>query len=379
MLFGYTARNCVQQRNKLVESAKQGEFFEPTVDIEPQRVEKQTWASLERARTLSEDHVAADIYGRRLDDIELDFLLLESLGQPKRLRPIAARRFGTGASVVDIEHSKTTLGQLAKRMLVAINRNADPAVVPARSDTGYSLERLVLGAAGHVGLDIDVRVEPGLTANAAAGDRTVFLSDRLFGRIEARRVAVHEVFGHLVSAYNGRTQPFGIFAIGTGNSFEDQEGVAIYLEEIAGLLDGNRLRMLAARVLVTDAMHQGARFGAVVRHLMIEHGFEPAQAVALCQRAFRGGGVARDAVYLRGWLRVRRAILAGQASLAELQIGKVSLGDLPTIRLLRQEGLVRDGIYTPSFERSLGITGAGTSLDTSPPSFVTSLTKLDAT
>ena len=61
-------------------------------------------------------------------------------------------------------------------------------------------------AAG-VGLAVEVRVEPRLSAGAATGERTVFIAARRFGRNEARRLAVHEVFGHLLAAANGREQP----------------------------------------------------------------------------------------------------------------------------------------------------------------------------
>ena len=223
-LHGHTARGSVSQRHELIDAARRGEFIDPVFEEKPQRVDELLWRGLETARDLAVDHPASEIYLRRLEDIELDFLLLEALGQPKRLRPLAVRRFGTGRSIVDKERSSTTLAEFARRMLSAVERNADPAVVPARSEDGYSVERLVQGAAHHVGLDIAIRVESGLMANAAVGDRTVFLADRIFGRIEARRVAVHEVFGHLVSAYNGRTQPLGIFAIGTGRSFRRSRG-----------------------------------------------------------------------------------------------------------------------------------------------------------
>ena len=196
---------------------------------------------------------------------------------------------------------------------------------------------------------------------------------------EARRLAVHEVFGHLVSAFNGRTQPLGVLAIGTAGSYGDQEGVSLYLEELAGLLDASRQRTLAGRLLATHAMHSGVSFGDAARTLVLEQGFSPADAVTLCERSFRGGGVARDAVYLGSWLRVRNAVSHQRTSLGELQLGKVSLSALPELRRLIGEGLVRQPTYLSNLARSLGATGVGTRSDTLPPSLATSLTRLEAT
>ena len=237
----------------------------------------------------------------------------------------------------------------------------------------------MMAYAKHVGLHIAVRVDPDLIANAAVGERTVFIADRRFGAREARRLATHEVYGHLVSAFNGRTQVLGVLAIGTAGSYGDQEGVAIYLEELAGLLTPSRQRTLAGRLLATHAMHAGVSFGDAARALVSEHGFSAAGAVTLCERAFRAGGIARDAVYLTSWLRVRRAVLDGETHLGELQLGKISLSALPEVRRLVREGLVTHPIYLSNLARSLGSTGAGTRPDTSPPSLATSLTRLDAT
>ena len=111
----------------------------------------------------------------------------------------------------------------------------------------------------------------------------------------------------------------------TAGSFGDQEGVALWLEESAGAMDGHRLRTLAARVLATDGMHRGASFGEIARLLHLDHGFRPAHAIAIAERAYRGGGVARDVGYLAGWLRVRSAILARDVTLDELRSGRVGL------------------------------------------------------
>jgi uncharacterized protein (TIGR02421 family) len=291
---------------------------------------------------------------------------------------MAARLFGTGSERLFDDEDRTAL-DAAHEVLSNGPVDEEAKTIPATAAGRVSLRELMLAYAKHVGLHIAVRVDPTLIANAAVGERTVFIADRAFGAHEAQRLATHEVYGHLVSTFNGRAQQLGVFAIGSAGSYGDQEGVAIFLEDAAGLLDLNRKRTLAGRVLATHAMHAGVSFGDVARTLLHEHDFSPVEAVTLAERAFRAGGVARDAVYLTSWLRVRKAVLESSVTLDELQLGKVSLASLPEVRRLRAEGLVNPPTYLSNLARSRGWTAAGTRSDTSPPSLATSLTRVDAT
>ncbi len=348
----------------------------PVVNGAPTRV---AFAALDRARSMARDAEAGALYLARLDEMELEIALIEALGDTKRVRPIALRRFGSGESVIDVAGRATTLGAVARALLTTTAPTPEKPVVPATGDAAVTLERIVRHVAARARLDIDVKLVKGLVAGAAAGDHTVFIADRTFGRREALRLAVHEVEGHLVAAANGFAQPFGLFVFGTAGALEDQEGLALALEEAYGLLDGERLRNLAGRVVASDAVHAGARFGDAALMLVREFGFSASTAVSIAERAYRGGGIARDVIYLRGWLAVRAALDAGETTIDELRIGRVSLGALQEVRRLRRLGLVRAPRHIPSFSRNLASTFFGTSFETSPPSLVTSLHRFDAT
>lgn len=378
LLVGATTHSDPTERARLAAAVARNEHAKPRWEWRPVQIESNVWRALDHARHLAERSVAATLYLPRLEEIETELLLLESLGQSKRVRPMAARLFGTGGECV-FDDDPTTLLDVAHDILSHTQADDEPKTVPAASVSGDNVHDLMLSYARQVGLHIAVRVDPGLIANAAVGERTVFIADRLFGAREAQRLAAHEVYGHLVSAFNGRTQQLGVLAIGTARSYGDQEGVSLLLEELTGLLDGSRRRTLAGRLLATHAMHAGVSFGDVVRTLVFEHAFAPIDAVTLGERAFRGGGVARDAVYLSGWLRVRNAVVGGHANLRELQLGKVSLCALPEVRRLMAEGFVTQPIYLSNLARSFGSTASGTRPDTSPPSLATSFTRLDAT
>ncbi len=378
LLVGSTTHSDPAERHRLTRCIARAEHAKPRWEWRPVAVERSVWRELARARELAADSEAPDLYLPRLEELETELLLLESLGRSKQVRPMAARLFGTGGERV-FPDVKQTILDAAHEILADTPLEQEQKTIPASSTDGVNLHDLMLAYAKHVGLHIAVRVDPDLIANAAVGERTVFIADRRFGAHEAQRLATHEVYGHLVSGFNGRTQTLGVFAVGTARSYGDQEGVAIYLEELAGLLDPCRQRTLAGRLLATHAMHAGVSFSDAARTLVSEHDFSAAGAVTLCERAFRAGGVARDAVYLTSWLRVRRAVARGETNLGELQMGKVSLSALPEVRRLAREGLVRQPTYLSNLARSLGRTGAGTRSATLPPSLTTSLTRLDAT
>lgn len=368
-------RGTREERARLLARHQRRERLDPRWAIAAEPVPHATRRALEEARALAPEVEGAQLYLARQDELELELDLLESLGDSRRTRALARRRWPTGRTEVTLDR-RVTLRTVADAVLEEARVDAvEPPTVPAKE-----LAHMVAAIAAHAGISLEVKIEPGLVANAAAGERTVFLADRRFGAREAQRLAVHEVLGHLVAAANGRAQPLALLSVGTAGAFEDQEGLALSLEEHAGLLDDRRARTFAARVIVTDAVHDGADPSELVVVLERDHGFGAEEAIALVERAFRGGGLARDASYLFGWVRVRRAIARGQTSVEELRWGKVGLGALEGLRALLGQGALRPpGPHRPSLAASLTATGPGTSALTSPPSFAASLMRFDET
>jgi uncharacterized protein (TIGR02421 family) len=344
-------------------------------------VDASLWRLLETVETHVANTLGEDLYLGRLAELELELSMIDALGEPKKIRPLAARRFGDGRAKVDLPGGPLPLARLARALLDSLPHREEPREVPAASEPGRpSLSALMAAVAQSAGIPrVEVKVEPRLTAGAATGDRTIFLADRRFGRRESLRFAVHEVLGHAVAAANARDQPIRLFEVGTAGSFSAQEGVALWLEEKAGVLDAYRLRTLAARVLATERMHSGASFGETARFLYREHGFSALDSVSIAERAYRGGGVARDAGYLSGWLEVRSALALGTTTLDALRVGRVGIAVASMLDELIAMGLARAPRYRPSLARSLPLTEGGTSFETSPPSFAASFTMLEET
>lgn len=158
----------------------------------------------------------------------------------------------------------------------------------------------------------------------------------------------HEVGVHVLTFINGSQQGLGIFGAGLAGYEGLQEGLGVFAEFAIGGLTVPRLRLLAARVLVVQAMLDGADFIQCHRLLRREHGFSSQGAFNICARIFRSGGLTKDAIYLRGFGQVLRRIAEGKP-LDPLWYGKIAEHHVPVVEELRARGMLRPPAATPEF------------------------------
>lgn len=167
-------------------------------------------------------------------------------------------------------------------------------------------------------------------------------------RHRAEALLNHEIGTHALTYHNGGAQPFRQLQVGLAGYDELQEGLAVLSEFLVGGLSGSRLRLLAARVLAAHSLVDGATFPEVFRLLHQTHGLTQRSAFTVAMRIFRGGGLTKDAVYLRGYLQVLEHIRNG-GELDSLFIGKVAAHHLPLIRELSHRRILRPMRHRPWF------------------------------
>ncbi|QDV26545.1 hypothetical protein Q31a_49190 [Aureliella helgolandensis] len=158
----------------------------------------------------------------------------------------------------------------------------------------------------------------------------------------------HEIGTHLLTYFNGRCQPFRQLYAGLAGYEELQEGLAVLSEFLVGGLTRHRLRTLAARVLAVHWMASGRSFAWLFAQLNQTHGFSQRQAFSTALRVFRGGGYAKDLIYLRG-LRDLLTYLASGHDVEPLYVGKIGLRHVPFIQELRRRGIVTPPRILPRF------------------------------
>jgi uncharacterized protein (TIGR02421 family) len=175
-------------------------------------------------------------------------------------------------------------------------------------------------------------------------------------RIPRRRVEAllqHEIGTHLVTRYNGHHQPFQQLEVGLAGYDGFQEGLAVLAEYLVGGLSRSRIRVLAARVVGAHRMLNGAFFIDTFRALNHNYDFSQRTAYTIAMRLYRGGGLTKDAVYLRGLLQILRYLREG-GELEPLFIGKVASAHLPMISELAMREIIKPPALRPRYLENAG-------------------------
>lgn len=165
-------------------------------------------------------------------------------------------------------------------------------------------------------------------------------------RIEA--LLAHEVGTHILTYFNGQAQPFRQLYTGLPDYEELQEGLAVLAEYLTGGLTGARLRMLAARVVAASMVQEGAEFSDVFRALHAHYRFPQKTAFNITLRVFRGGGLLKDMIYLRGLKRVLDHLGKG-GEFQPLLVGKFGAGHLAIIRELQWRKVLTAPFLKPRY------------------------------
>jgi uncharacterized protein (TIGR02421 family) len=158
----------------------------------------------------------------------------------------------------------------------------------------------------------------------------------------------HEVSVHLLTWFNGAAQGLTVFRTGLSGYEGVQEGLGVFAEWAVGGLTASRLRLLAGRVVAVDMMLGGADFIEVYRRLNGDFGFGKRSAFDITARIFRSGGLAKDAIYLKGFRYVLDRVAAGD-SLDPFWLGKIAPDHVPAIEELLQRKLLQPPLLAPEF------------------------------
>jgi uncharacterized protein (TIGR02421 family) len=149
----------------------------------------------------------------------------------------------------------------------------------------------------------------------------------------------HEVGTHVVTYSNGLAQPFKIFASGLAGYEALQEGLAVLAEYVCGGLTRARARVIAGRVVAVNALVERADFVEAYRCLVGDYGFPRHTAFIMTVRVYRGGGLTKDAQYLRG-LHHLLGYLRGEGTIEPLFVGKLGLAHITAVQELVLRGVL---------------------------------------
>ncbi len=173
-------------------------------------------------------------------------------------------------------------------------------------------------------------------------------SDLSLAPSRVRPLLAHEVGTHLVTYYNGRMQPFQQLYSGLAGYEELQEGLAVLSEYLVDGLTRGRIRQLAARVIAVRQLVDGASFIETFRSLTKDYRFTERTAFSITMRVHRGGGLTKDAIYLRGLQAILRYVQKG-GDLNTLLVGKMAVEHIPIIEELQYRNVLKPPPIVPRY------------------------------
>jgi uncharacterized protein (TIGR02421 family) len=188
-------------------------------------------------------------------------------------------------------------------------------------------------------LSASVHLRHDIVALMVSRDQLLVPETRRLAPARVEPLIHHEVGTHLLTWWNGHVQPLRMLADGLGGFTETQEGLGVLAELLWGGLTPNRLGELAARVIAARSVIDGATFRETFGDLHEARGLAAARAFDLAERVHRGGGLVKDAGYLRGLQRLVVYLQQG-GDLDPLLVGKPALDDVDDIAALLERGIL---------------------------------------
>lgn len=296
-----------------------------------------------------EDPAVAEIFHEKLSELDRQITMLQDMNTPRFVHG-SMQLFGS----IDGD-----LVKLAESLL---------DVLPPRSHDDANGGRLDANAIADLaekeidhyrrqwqgmGGGVDIRGDIASGLMVSRGKLLISRNARVPG-VRAEALLQHEIGTHMLTYYNGRAQPFRQLYCGLAGYEALQEGLAVMAEYLVGGLSRPRLRLLAARVLAAQRMVQGASFVEIYNELDRRHDFEHRTAFTITTRIYRGGGLTKDAVYLKGLVQVLKYLGDG-GELEPLYVGKIAAEHVPVIHELRWRQVLHEPPLRPRFLGTPGV------------------------
>lgn len=344
LIRAVTAENAAEEAARVERAWRAGREAVPKLRYSAVSVRKELRDALERlARTVELEGPLGAVYAGRARELAVEADMVAAVGS------LAMRRLATTRFVREGEgdrEDRSRADALAATW-AALEPEPDAGARIVTSDDERDPESLVARLRAEVGLrklPMRIVVQPGLASLAATADGAIVVAaGRAMSTRDVARTVLHEVEAHASPCARAAEQPLGIFAIGTAAGVDDQEGRALVLERRHGFLVPSRLRELGLRHLAAAATLAGGSFVEVAR-MLGERGADAETAVRIAMRVQRGGGLAREIVYLPAFVRVGRALAGDPVVEAIMARGRIAAEHARTVAAaLGRRALEQDG------------------------------------
>ena len=185
--------------------------------------------------------------------------------------------------------------------------------------------------------DWSVELKQGMVADCAVSDSKVLIRiGSMFSVDHLQALIAHEIETHVLTAENGKVQPYEIFRRGCANYLDTQEGLAIFNQNRV-LPPNHEKRFLHAKSVLAVAYAMDHSFAETRKYLGRELQCTPEKALTKTidikrgfTRASEHGAFTKSLVYFRG-LRAIEQFVKQKGDEKKLYIGKIAIEDLRLI------------------------------------------------
>ncbi|WP_162054048.1 flavohemoglobin expression-modulating QEGLA motif protein [Pontibacter pamirensis] len=241
--------------------------------------------------------------------------------------------------------------KIAEGILAAIpepTRDTNVDIIPVAEFAALAEQEIAFLKEQYPGVDSGVKVRDDIVGLLVSKGKLNVGSDYIIPRHRAQALIQHEVGTHILTYFNGKAQPLKQLYVGSPGYEELQEGLAVLSEYLVGGLDQDRMRMLAARVVAVYHMTKGCSFPDTFLRLKDDYHFDDDTAFDITMRVHRGGGLTKDAVYLRGLVHLLDYLKQGH-ELEPLLIGKIRQDYIPIVQELIYRNVLRPVPIKPRY------------------------------
>jgi len=312
--------NWLELQSRLIERWKLGYPEEPVFRFAPPPNLTKLRQALDQLEKWSEDQGPwGEIYAARCRELQLEAEIAEHIGDAT-VRARAQRRFSVDGA------NSGSLMQVA-RTWIQLEQSSDSGET-IRSDDESDDRSLICQMRCELrrcGYSYPIKLENRLASRATVDDKFVWLKPQVYLLPnESERIVIHEVHGHVARRVAVKSPENAGFACGTNGADADEEGRALWLEDSAGLFDSARKADIGRRHWVAEACREGGTFSDAVRSL-VELNTTIENAINLTLRVWRGGGIAREIVYLDAYRRAKQALADSPELESWMKRGRLSI------------------------------------------------------
>jgi uncharacterized protein (TIGR02421 family) len=290
-----------------------------------------------------EDPALAEIFREKIDELDRKITMLTDINTP-RLRQESIQVYGVVSR--DLMRSAEEILRVVPPR--ARNGRAN-GYLDAEAVSRLAREELAYYQRQWRGLNAGIQVRDDIPSGlmVSRGSLLIGAGTRL-AAARTKALLHHEIGTHVLTYYNGRAQNLRQLYSGFAGYEALQEGIAVLAEYLVGGLSRARMRLLAGRVVAVAHLIDGASFVDTFRSLREEYGFSADGAFTVTTRVFRGGGLTKDAIYLKGLIELLD-YLGKKRPLEPLFVGKIALKHVPIIHELRMRGVLHEQPLRPRY------------------------------